>query len=140
MEITTTSKRGQKSGDRPMRAANSSTLEPPTTDSTASVRTVVLTSAQAVKEDRAAASSEFDETVRTTHWLRASNAGCCFHPRFAVMEQQMMEGVEAFNTRLFVMQRRTVALEGESVVRSARDSRQQPGRQRVPRRPLTRRS
>ena len=29
------------------------------------------------------------------------------------MEQQMVQGMEAFNTRLFEMERRTVALEGE---------------------------
>ena len=50
---------------------DSPALEPQTAGSTASGRTVVPTSAQAVREDEATASTKFDETRREDAVLRA---------------------------------------------------------------------
>ena len=57
--LNTTTKRRLRSGDR-QRERGSTALEPQTAGSTASVRTVVLTSEQAVKEDKATVSAVSD--------------------------------------------------------------------------------
>ena len=105
--VAETTKRGQWSGDRQrerifrgaaFRAAGSTALDPQTAGSTVPVRTVALTSEQAVKQDQATASTVSDvqeilsedvwlrvvakkgDTERTTHWLGASNVDRCSRP------------------------------------------------------------
>ena len=62
---------------------------------------------------RVARREQEGETDRTSFWSWALHTGRRNHPWHAVMEQQVCGGMEAFNTRLREMDRRTMALEGE---------------------------